>query len=127
MPLTLDDNSASYQIRAFQPGTIKITHAAHDQTYTHSLIITPDFLITDWPPQTLGELTAGHLEKILEFKPNILLIGTGATLAFPDLSVYGELINQGIGVEIMDTSAACRTYNALTAENRIVAAALIIK
>jgi uncharacterized protein len=126
MPLTLDDNNANFQIRAFKPGALQIRHQAADQIYTHSVIITPDILITDWPPQTVAELTAAHLQKISELKPNILLIGTGATLVFPDLTVYGALINQGIGVEIMDTAAACRTYNALTAENRIVAAALII-
>jgi uncharacterized protein len=126
MPLTLDDNNANFQIRGFQPGTLKIRHDNQDQTYTHSIIITPNQLITDWPPQTLAELTAAHLQKISEIKPNILIIGTGAKLTFPALSIYGDLINQGIGVEIMDTSAACRTYNALTAENRIVAAALII-
>ncbi|MES2218815.1 MAG: Mth938-like domain-containing protein [Pseudomonadota bacterium] len=126
MSLTLDDNSANFQIRAFKPGTIQVRHQAADQIYTHSIIITPDILIADWPPQTIKELTAAHLQKISELKPTILLIGTGATLVFPELSIYGHLINQGIGVEIMDTSAACRTYNALTAENRIVAAALII-
>ena len=126
MPLTLDDNNADFQIRGFQPGTFKVRHDNTDQTYTHSIIITPNQIITDWPPQTLAELTAAHLQKIRELKPNILIIGTGAKLVFPELAVYGDLINQGIGVEIMDTSAACRTYNALKAENRIVAAALIV-
>jgi uncharacterized protein len=126
MPLTLDDNNADFQIRGFQPGTLKVRHDNQDQTYTRSIIITPSQIITDWPPQTLAELTAAHLQKISELKPNILIIGTGATLVFPELAIYGDLINQGIGVEIMDTGAACRTYNALTAENRIVAAALIV-
>jgi uncharacterized protein len=123
MPLTLDDNNANFQIRGFVPGTLRV----NEETYTHSIIITPQNLITDWPPQALAELTAAHLQQIKELKPNILLIGTGETLQFPDLNIYGDLINSGIGVEIMSTSAACRTYNALTAENRNVAAALIIK
>ena len=123
MPLNMDDNKANFQIRGFIPGTIKI----NDQTFTHSVIVTPATLITDWQPQSLAALTAAHFQTILEIKPHILLIGTGAELIFPDIAIYGQLINSGIGVEIMSTSAACRTYNALTAENRNVAAALLLQ
>jgi len=56
-----------------------------------------------------------------------MLYPLGITLQFPALETYGDLINHGIGIEIMDTAAACRTYNALTAENRQVAAALILR
>jgi uncharacterized protein len=122
-PLTLDDNQAAYQIRAYKPGFIKV----NDVTYTQSLIVSPTQLITDWNPQAMAELSKDDLQKIIPLKPAILLIGTGESLCFPPVELYGELINQGIGVEIMDTSAACRTYNALTSENRNVVAALIIK
>jgi uncharacterized protein len=122
MPLNLDDNQASYQIRGFTPGALKI----NNDIYTHSVIVAADTLISDWEPQTITELTAAHLEAIIAMKPAILLIGTGTTLTFPEISVYGDLINHGIGVEIMNTSAACRTYNALTAENRQVVAAIFV-
>jgi len=62
-----------------------------------------------------------------ELKPDVLLIGTGATHVFLSLDIYGDLINQGIGVEVMSTSAACRTFNALSAEGRHVVAALLIE
>ncbi len=123
MSLTLDDNQAKYQIRAYKPGFIQI----NETTFTHSLIISPTQLITDWAPQSLAELCAKHLVITGNLKPTVLLIGTGATLTFPSLETYGDLLNQGIGVEIMDTSAACRTYNALSSEERNVVAALIIK
>lgn len=123
MSLTLDENHATYQIKAFKPGFIQV----NDTTLTRSLIVSPTKLITDWSPQALSELHAQDLQEVLSFQPAILLIGTGATLVFPPVEVYGELINQGIGVEIMDTAAACRTYNALTAEDRNVVAALIIR
>ena len=123
MSLTLDDNRANYQIRAFKPGFIQI----NDTTFTHSLIVSPTQLITDWAPQTLAELCAEHLRIMGDLKPTVLLIGTGAKLSFPSLEIYGDLLNQGMGVEIMDTSAACRTYNALSSEERNVVAALIIK
>lgn len=123
MGLTLDENKAHYQIRAYQPGRIQI----NEEIYQQSIIVGPDTLITDWPPQYITELTYADLTIIREHRPTILLIGTGDKLTFPELSIYGDLINQGIGVEIMNTRAACFTYNALSAENRNVIAALIIK
>jgi uncharacterized protein len=123
MPLTLDENRATYQIKGFKPGFIQV----NENMFTHSIIISPNQLITDWEPQSIAELTPEHLKKILPLKPAILLIGTGEHLSFPAVDIYGELLNQGIGVEIMDTSAACRTFNALTAEDRNVVAVLIIK
>lgn len=123
MTLTLDENHARYQIRGYQPGQIQV----NDQLFTQSIIVAPYKLITDWQPQTLDELTYEFLVDAVVLEPAILLIGTGATLQFPSIELYGDLINQGIGVEIMDTSAACRTFNALTAEDRNVVAALLIR
>jgi uncharacterized protein len=123
MSLTLDDNNASYQIRGFTPGSIRV----NDQTFTQSVIITSTELITNWPPQRITELKPEHLALIIEKHPRIFILGTGETLIFPSLEIYGQLINQQIGVEIMDTRAACRTYNALTAEGRDVIGAFIIK
>jgi len=121
--LSPDQNESAYQIRSYEPGMLKI----NTLTLTQSVIITPNQLIQDWPPQTIAELTRSSLDIILSLKPHILLIGTGPSLIFPELSIYGDLINHGIGVEIMSTRAACHTYHALSAENRQVAAALIIR
>lgn len=123
MELKLDANPTQYQIRAYTPGTIQI----NEMMYSHSIIVSPEKLITPWKPQHISELTREDLAIISELSPAILLIGTGNTLTFPDLDIYGDLMNEGIGIEIMDSRAACRTYNALTAENRNVAAAIIIK
>lgn len=123
MALDLDTNPTKYQIRAYKPGIIQV----NDTTYFHSIIISPEKLIDHWKPQTLSELVQADLTIILDLHPAILLIGTGEALQFPDVDIYGDLINDGMGIEIMDTHAACRTYNALTAENRNVIAALIIK
>lgn len=120
--LNLDENHANFQIRGYKPGVIKV----NDQTLTHSIIITAETLIDNWEPQTISELTREHFKIIVDMHPTILLIGTGPNLEFPSVEIYSDLINQRIGVEIMNTSAACRTYNALTAEGRNVAAALLI-
>jgi uncharacterized protein len=66
------------------------------------------------------------MQCLLALQPDILLLGTGETLVFPDISLYGELINAGIGVEIMNSHAGARTFNALTSENRHVVAALLM-
>src|SRR5690242_18785714 len=106
MSLTLDDNHATYQIRAYQPGSIQI----NEHILQKSVIIMANQLISDWTPQVFTELTSETLAIILEMHPDILLLGTGSTLQFPSPTIYGNLINAGIGVEIMDTHAACRTY-----------------
>ena len=121
--LILDDNDAVYQIRAYAPGTIRV----NDKTLSSSIIITPTRLIEDWAPANIQELTTESLALIAELRPDILLIGTGSVMTILSAEIYGPLINLGIGVEFMDTSAACRTYNALSAENRNVAAALLIR
>lgn len=121
--LDLDENHSAYQIRSYEPGRIQI----NEKILTESLIISPTLLMERWHPQTIQELTAESLLPIINLMPDILLIGTGADMAFVPPELYGELINHGIGVEIMSTGAACRTYNALSAENRRVVAALLIK
>lgn len=121
--LTLDDNQAKYQIRSYQPGAITV----NDKILSTSVIVTPDVLIEAWGPENLTDITADTLQPIIKLKPDVLLIGTGPTQAFLSPEIYGALINAGIGVEVMNTSAACRTYNALTSENRNVAAALLVK
>lgn len=122
MSLTLDENRASYQIHGYKPGQIQI----NQETYTESLILSQDTLILNWGPKSIAALTKEQVQRAADLKPTILLIGTGEKLTFPPIEVYGGLINQGIGVEIMDTSAACRTFTILTAENRQVVAALIL-
>lgn len=120
--LDLDNNQSHYQIRAYKPGILRV----NDLTLTRSAIITPNKLIENWQVNSISELNAQSFQPIITLKPDILLIGTGSKLVFPAVETYGHLINLGIGVEVMDTSAACRTFNALSAENRRVAAALIL-
>lgn len=123
MPLTLEENTARYQIKSYQPGVIKI----NEQLYTNSLLLSPTTLIEHWRPQTVKELTKEDFADILQLHPTILLIGTGNEHEILPIELYGHLINEHIGVEIMNTSAACRTFNALSAENRHVMAALLIR
>lgn len=121
--LTVDENPAFFQIQAYQAGKIQI----NNQIYTHNIIISPNQLIEDWCEGKIADLQTECLTKAANLKPDILLLGTGEQLIFPPIHLYGELLNQGIGIEIMDTRAACRTFQALTAENRHVVAALFLR
>ncbi len=94
--------------------------------YERNLIILPDRIIENWEAETFEQLTAAHFECLLPLQPEMVLFGTGTILRFPHPSLTKTLIASKIGVEVMDTSAVCRTYNILTAEGRRVAAALLI-
>ncbi len=122
MQFTLETDSSIYMIRAYEPGRIIV----NEQVVTRSAIISPRAIISDWPPQHVIELQQHHIRLISELSIAVLLIGTGKTLQFPTPGVTQHLLEQGIGVEIMDTPAACRTYNVLVAEGRAVAAAVFM-
>ena len=96
------------------------------KNFNSSLIIASNELKTDWPPRSIEDLSTEHFSNIIEMDPELLIIGTGNTLVFPPVETYAELIRLGVGVEIMDTGAACRTYNILTGEGRHVVAGLIL-
>ncbi len=115
-------SEASYIVTGYESGTVGINEIA----YTRSLIVRPHALQSDWPVESVGDLAVQDLQPVLEAPPEILLIGTGQAQQFPDRGVWRHLRAQGMGVEIMATAAACRTYNLIMAEGRDVAAALII-
>ena len=94
--------------------------------YVSSLVVSGDRLVADWPLASFDEVSADHLAAILELKPEILLLGTGRAFAFPDRARLRPLYEAKLGVEVMDTPAACRTYNILLGEGRNVVAALIV-
>jgi uncharacterized protein len=93
---------------------------------SESLILTGRQVITEWEPKRLTELTESHLELVLSLDPELVLLGTGAKQQFPAMEILTALHRAQIGVEIMDTAAACRTFNILVAEGRHVVAALIM-
>lgn len=92
-----------------------------------SLIVLPEHIVEDWDVAGFESLTAGHFEAILGLEPEIVLLGTGSTFRFPHPRLSRTLTEAQIGLEVMDTFAACRTYNILMAEGRKVAAALILE
>jgi uncharacterized protein len=90
-----------------------------------SLLVLPDEVVADWADD-FAQLKPEHFDAIALRAPEIVLLGSGVKQRFPAPALYAGLIKAGIGVEVMSTPAACRTYNILAAEGRRVAAALIL-
>lgn len=103
-------------------GYVEVNRARH----VASLVVSATRVVTDWPARSVEALTADHLAAIAELKPEIVLLGTGAAFRFPEPARLAPLHRLGVGVEVMDTPAACRTYNILLGEGRNVVAALIL-
>ena len=82
--------------------------------------------LTDWTPRTSADVTIEHFATIISWQPEIILLGTGMRQEFPAREIYAALAAREIGFEVMDTGAACRTFNVLVAENRRVAAGMIV-
>ena len=122
MKFTLDRPGTLHVVRGYAPGRLRIG----EREYARSVIVSAATLIDDWRPQHIGELTAADLEPALALKPQVLLLGSGVRQVFPAPELLAQLYAARIGFEVMDTSAACRTYNVLVGEGRDVAAALII-
>jgi len=122
MQLILDHPHHTNLIRGYSEHTVTV----NEQTYQCSVVVMPHTLITDWAPQSLAELEAHHLIQLLELQPEMVLLGTGPRQQFPHPRLTGPLMAGGVGVEVMDTQAACRTYNIVMAEGRAVAAALLL-
>ena len=122
MKFALADSTDGYLIRAYSEKELVIG----ERRFNRSLVLLPDRIIPDWRPDSFQQLTAEDFESLVELHPDLVLLGTGQYQAFPPPALYRSLVNSGIGLEIMTTPAACRTYNILVAEGRRVTAALIL-
>jgi uncharacterized protein len=122
MKFNLDRPGTPNVVRGYAPGQLRIG----EREFARSVIVSATTLIEDWRPQHVDELTALDLEPALALKPQVLLLGSGARQVFPSPALLAQLYAARIGFEVMDTGAACRTYNVLVGEGRDVAAALII-
>ncbi len=122
MKFTLDNPDADYVFGHYGDGKLKVNQTL----YESSLVIFPDALHTGWPVNSIDELVVDHFKEVLARSPDIVLLGTGVQQRFPSIDIRRSLVASGLNLEIMDTAAACRTYNLLVSEGRDVAAAVII-
>jgi uncharacterized protein len=109
-------------ITGYGDGYVQVNNQRHQS----SLIVMAD-TVQPWSAQEFAGLKEEDFEKLKALAPEIVLLGTGPTQRFPHPRLTAALAQAGIGVEVMDLRAACRTYNILAAEERRVAAALLLR
>jgi uncharacterized protein len=100
--------------------------AVNTERHETNLLVTSERVMS-WDIAGFDALEAIHVEQFLAFQPEIVILGTGATLRFPHRELSRLLALAGVGFEVMDSKAACRTYNVLTAEGRRVLAAILLE
>jgi len=121
MPLAEQIITANYSIQAYSEGQVTINEKVYDQ----SMIVSADEIVSPWPVNSVDTLKLTHLQPIIDLNPEVVLLGTGAKQQFPDISIIGHFAQLGLGLEVMNNGALCRTYNILVAEDRQVVAAII--
>lgn len=123
MKLHLQTPSQQNLVSAYGAGFVAI----NGERLERSLIVTPATLNRDWPPASFDALDESHFTGLAQIDCEILLLGTGKRLRFPSPALLRPVYEVRIGLEVMDTYAACRTYNILMGEGRKVAAALLVE
>ena len=123
MKFTLEPATQANLIRGYSDTRLLIG----DHAIERSCIVTATQLITDWEPPGFDDLQPGHLEAIFALMPQVVLLGSGATQRFASAEVRREFARRGVGLEVMQLGAACRTFNVLVQEERQVAAALFLR
>ena len=122
MPLAEDIVTSRHRLTSYSEDSVSI----NDAVYRQSLVLTSDALLCPWPVKTLEQLCAELLAPIFDSKPAVVLLGTGPKQQFPEARIFGLFGEQGIGLEVMDNGALCRTFNILVAEDRAVTAAILL-
>ena len=110
-------------VTAVAPGVVRINGQPHGS----SLVLPVRGAVVAWPCDRLESLAAAHFELLLAHRPELVIFGSGERLRFVGAHLLRPLIDKGVGVETMDTAAACRTYNVLASEGRAVVAALLLE
>jgi len=123
MKFAEDHSDAHYKITGYEPQGIFI----NGRLFERPVLLSPMTLIDDWKPEVYSELSAQHLAPFYDLKPEVILLGTGEKQIFPHPEILRALSKENIGFEIMDTQAACRTFNIIMAEGRNVVAGIFIK
>ena len=115
--------ATSVSIRRVDSGRITIG----DQTYEHTIAIAGGELLADWRDTTFERLSAQSLAPLLTYQPDVVIVGYGWAPRKASRELVFGLARLGLGLECMDTPAACRTLNILVAEGRNPAAVLYLE
>jgi uncharacterized protein len=121
MRFTLDSTAGANVVRAYRPGEIRI----NDATFNSSVIVSAAQIQTQPELRSVGDLELDLAARVLALRPELVLLGTGERQIFPAPFFGAHFLRVGIGFEVMDTGAACRTFNVLVAEQRLAVAILM--
>jgi len=108
-------------VTAYGPGFIEVNKSRHQG----HLLLMPDAPVQPWQAAAFESLRPDDFDALLDLRPEIVLLGTGRRQRFPHPRLTAALARAGVGIEVMDTAAACRTYNILMSEGRRVLAAFL--
>jgi uncharacterized protein len=122
LKLHLEQPTVLNTVTAYGPGFVEVNRIRYD----NALLLLPSHPVSTWQVARFEALEPSSFDALVPLAPDVVLLGTGARQRFPASAVTASLRRRGIGVEVMDTAAACRTYNILMGEGRAVAAALLI-
>ncbi len=121
MKFTLDNPQGEFVFSNYGDGFLTV----NDQSHSNNLVIFPEHL-EPWSVATFDQLTADHFDIFVKRNPDVVILGTGVRQQFPPVELRRELVRRKIQLDIMDTPAACRTYNLLVSEDRDVGAAIFV-
>ena len=122
MLLHLEQPDFEYLMRGADGASAKI----NDRVLHRSFILAPNRLVEDWPVRDVSAMTPADLEPLLALEPELVLLGSGATQAFPPAAAMAACLSRGIGLETMTNAAAARTFNVLASEGRRVVAGFVL-
>jgi len=123
MKFSEDYGNSQYALTGYDDHYIQVNQTRYEQ----SLVITSRKLLTDWGPAVSEELMhEGVMQTLIDLEPEIVLLGTGRRIQFPPPEILALFSQHQIGLEILDSASACRTFNILLSEGRDVAAGLLM-
>ncbi len=123
MKFQAEDNEAAYTVSAHGPGFVEINRVRFEA----GVCVASDVAPEPWGERGFAALTEQDFARLAERAPEVVIVGTGATQRFAPPALLRALIQRGIGFEVMNTAAACRTYNILVGEGRRALAALVVE
>ena len=123
MKLHSDPQSSQNTITGYGIGFVEVNKTP----YSYALIVQPDGEVKAWSVEECQELSEEHFSMISALQPELVIVGTGKKQIFLNPKILQPLIRAKIGFEMMDSQAACRTYNILMGEGRKALAAIILE
>jgi len=121
MQFMRENANDAHAIVAFGGGELRL----RDRVLRGSVVVTREAVIEGWRPRGIESLALDDFEGLLALRPEVVLLGTGERQRLPSPALFADFAARGIGLEVMDSNAACRTYNVLLGESRDVALALL--